>query len=115
MAAEQDYRRTGAEDMRKVLALSILFSLLLTGMAGAIMPANWQTWQNYSIALFFDTPTPYIEVYHPDVVDENGTIIQEAWTETVPAIIDVGGIAEAHGWRSAVAYFVTVDPKLNET
>lgn len=114
MEAEQDHWRTGAEDMKKVLALLILF-LILTGMAGAIMPANWQTWQNYSIALFLDTPTPYIQIYHPDVVDKNGTIIQEAWTEIVPAVIDVDGIAEVHGWQTAGAYYTVVDPKLNET
>jgi len=101
--------------MRRILALSLLFSIILVGMAGAIMPGNWQTWQNYSIALFYDTPTPYIQVYHPDVVDANGTIIQEAWTEIVPAVIDVGGIARIHGWRTSEAYCVVVDPKLNET
>jgi len=100
--------------MRKILALSILL-ILLTGMAGAIMPANWQTWQNYSLALFYDTPTPMIHIYHPDVFDENGTIIQEAWTEMVPAVIDVGGIAQVHGWRTSEAYCVVVDPKLIET
>lgn len=101
--------------MRKILALIILLLLFLAGGAGAIMPGNWQTWQNYSLALFYDTPTPMIQVTHPEVVDENGTVIQEAWTELVPAIIDVGGIAQVHGWRTASAYYVTLDPKLNET
>ena len=54
--------------MRKILALIILLLLFLAVVAGAIMPGNWQTWQNYSIALFLDTPTPYIEIYHPDVL-----------------------------------------------
>ena len=101
--------------MRKILALIILLLLFLAVVAGAIMPGNWQTWQNYSIALFLDTPTPYIEIYHPDVVDANGTIIQEAWTETIPAVIDFKGIAQSQGWQTAGAYYVVVDPKLNET
>ena len=100
--------------MRRILALSLLFSIVMVGVAGAIMPANWQTWQNYSLALFYDTPTPMIQITHPEVV-ENGTIIQEEWTELVPAVIDVAGIAQIHGWRAASAYYVTVDPKLNET
>ncbi len=96
-------------------ALTLLLILALAGSAGAIMPANWQTWEGYSLALFYDNATPYIQINHPDVLDANGTIIQEAWTETVPVVIDVGGIARVQGWRTAGAYFVTVDPKLNET
>lgn len=100
--------------MRKmILTISILL-LVLVGGSDAIMPANWQTWQNYSLALFYDTPTPMILVTHPEVV-ENGTVIQEKWTELVPAVINVAGIAQIQGWRSASAYYVTLDPKLNET
>jgi len=99
--------------MRSILTLLLI--LALAGSAGAIMPANWQTWQNYSLALFYDTPTPMIQIFHPDVVDENGTIIQEAWTEIVPAVIDFKGIAQSQGWQTAGAYYVVVDPKLNET
>ncbi len=100
--------------MRRILALSLLFSIVMVGVAGAIMPANWQTWQNYSLALFYDTPTPMILVTHPEVV-VNGTVVQEKWTELVPAVINVEGISQIQGWRTARAYYVTVDPKLNET
>jgi len=99
--------------MRAIFPILLILSLAIP--AGAIMPANWQTWQNYSLALFYDDANPMIQINHPDVVDENGTIIQEAWTELVPAVIDVQGIAQVHGWRTASAYYVTVDPKLNDT
>lgn len=69
-------------------------------MSDAIIPDNAKVWTNYSAALFQDTPTPMILVNHPEVLDSEGHIIQEAWSEWTIGTIDTNAIARTSGWRA---------------
>ncbi len=71
----------------------------MTSTGSAIIPDNAKVWDNYSAALFQDTVTPIILIQYPEIVDDNGTILEEAWSEYVIGKVDLDGIANAHQWK----------------